>query len=103
MQIQLNTDKNIAGTEALKASVDTMLANALERFAHRITRIEVHLGDESGPKEGGDDKRCMIEARLAGLEPIAVTHHAPTVDLSIDGAIERLVHALESKLAKLDR
>ncbi len=103
MKVQLNTDKNIAGTEALQSNVETRLASALDRFVDQITRVEVHLSDESGPKVGGDDKRCMLEARLAGQQPIAVSHQASSVELAIDGAVERLMHAIETKLAKRDR
>lgn len=103
MQIQLNTDKNIQGTEALARDVETRVKESLERFATQITRIEVHLSDENGPKGGGDDKRCLIEARIAGRQPLAVSHEAPTVDLAIDGALERLVNAITSTLEKHHR
>jgi ribosome-associated translation inhibitor RaiA len=103
MKIQLNTDKNIEGTEALARDVEGRLNAALERFADQITRIEVHLSDESGPKTGGDDKRCMIEARLAGRQPVAVTHEAPTVDLAIHGGVEKITHMITSTIGKLER
>ncbi len=37
----------------------------------------------------------MIEARPAGLKPVAVTHKAATVDASIHGAIDKLKRSLE--------
>lgn len=103
MKIQLNTDKNIEGTEELLRDVEARLIEALERFADQITRIEVHLSDESGPKTGGDDKRCVIEARLAGRQPTAVSHDAPTVDLAIQGGVEKITHMITTTIAKLDR
>jgi len=103
VKIQLNTDKNIAGTEALGREVEARVAATLHRYEDQLTRVEVHLTDESGPRTGGDDKRCLIEARPAGLNPIAVTHHAPSVDLAIDGALEKLMHALSTHFGKLDR
>ena len=79
MQIHINTDHNIHGYESAAASVLTTVENALRRFSSQITRVEVHLGDENASKRGGNDKRCMMEARLEGQQPVAVTHHAATV------------------------
>jgi hypothetical protein len=45
----------------------------------------VHLGDENGHKRGGNDKRCMMDARLDGRPPIAVTQQAPPLDQAVDG------------------
>ncbi|MEP6860703.1 MAG: HPF/RaiA family ribosome-associated protein [Deltaproteobacteria bacterium] len=103
MKIQLNTDKNIDGTEGLARIIEAKVEEGLRRFSDQITRIEVHLSDESGPKTGGDDKRCLLEARITGRQPMAVTHHAPSVDLAVDGAIEKLEHAITTALGKLER
>jgi ribosome-associated translation inhibitor RaiA len=101
MQIQTNTDHNIQGYESAAASVRVTLESALERFSSHITRVEVHLGDENASKRGGDDKRCMMEARLEGHPPVAVTHHAATIGQAIDGAAEKLVHRLDRTLGRL--
>lgn len=101
MQIQINADHNIQGHESPAESVKATLETALRRFASHITRVEVHLGDENGNKRGRDDKRCMLEARLEGHQPIAVTHHAATLGQAIDGAADKLVHRLEHTLGRL--
>ncbi len=102
MQIQINTDHNIDGNERLAAHVQTLVSDALERFSSQITRIEVHLSDEnSDKKSGGKDKRCLLEARLAGMQPIAVTDHAETVEQAIQGACDKLTHSLDSTLGRL--
>ena len=101
MQIQINSDHNIQGHESPAASVRATVENALKRFSEHITRVEVHLGDENGDKRGRDDKRCMMEARLEGHQPVAVTHHAATLGQAIDGAAEKLVHLLEHTLGRL--
>ena len=64
----------------------------------QITRVEVHFSDENGGKGGANDKRCVMEARLAGRKPIAVTDQADTFDEVIDGAAEKLKHALKKIL-----
>ncbi|MCB9561995.1 MAG: HPF/RaiA family ribosome-associated protein [Kofleriaceae bacterium] len=101
MQIQINSDHNIDATEALAAHVEDVITRALHRFAGRISRIEVHLGDENAGKHGADDKRCMLEARVEGLQPIAVTHDAETVHDAVHGAAEKMKHALEHSLGRL--
>ena len=102
MKIQVNTDKNIGGDERLAEYVEDTLRGELDRFADQITRVEVHLSDENAHKSGQDDKRCMLEARVAGRKPTAVTHHAGTVAEAVGGAAEKLARALDRELAKLD-
>ncbi len=102
MQIQVNTGKGVNGTESLEQRVQDMVAGALDHFADRITRIEVHLTDEnSTDKSGPADKRCLLEARLTGLQPIAVTHQADSMQLAIDGAADKLERAIGHTLGKL--
>lgn len=101
MQIQINTDHNIEGHEALAARVSGVIENALSRFSDHITRVNVHLSDEnSDKKDGYDDMRCMIEARLEGRQPIAVTHQATTLDEAVDGAADKLANLIESTLGR---
>ena len=101
MQIQVNTDKNIEGSARMSAYFTDTLHEALDRFADQVTRIEVHLSDENAQKEGGDDKRCLLEARLKGLKPIVVSHNAENLDFAVSGAIDKLVKSLESTIGKL--
>ena len=101
MQIQVNSDHNLKGGEPLSESVRATVEDALSYFSDRITRVEVHLGDENAGKSGNNDKRCMMEARLEGQPPIAVTEHAETIAQAIEGAAERLVHRLEHTLGRL--
>ena len=101
MKIQVNTDHNIEGPEALSVWVTAVVENALRRSSEHITRVEVHLSDESSHKSSQNDKRCMIEARLEGRQPIAVIHHAATLDQAVDGAADKLVRLIESTLGRL--
>jgi hypothetical protein len=102
MQIQINTDRHIEGHEALAAQVSSVVESALSRISDYITRVEVHLSDENSAKKGGnDDIRCVMEARLEGRQPSAVTHQAATVDQAVDGAAEKLIRMIESTLGQL--
>ena len=69
MQIQVNTDDNVEGCNELAHRIEVEINNTLGRFSDQITRIEVHLSDENAGKSGGADKRCLMEARLAGRQP----------------------------------
>jgi hypothetical protein len=101
MKIQLNTSAPIDGTEALAARVGATVEQALGRFAEHITRVEVHLSDENGGKGGPQDHRCMLEARLEGRPPVAVTDHAATLEQAVLGAAKKLAHLLDSTLGRL--
>ena len=100
MQIQINTDHNIGGHQAFIARVSGEVESALSRFSAHITRVEVHLSDENSHKNGQADKRCMMEARLEGRQPIAVTHEAATLDQAIGGASDKLTGLIESTLER---
>lgn len=102
MQIQINTDSNIEGREKLALHVKGVVEHTLGRFSDRITRIEVHLSDQNGDKRGQDDKRCMMEARLEGRQPTAVTHQAPSLNDAVDGAAAKLQRSLDSTLGRLE-
>ena len=101
MHVQINTDRNIQGSEALSAQVEAVVVGALGRFVDHVTRVEVHLSDENGGKGGGEDKRCLMEARLEGRQPTAVSHQAATVEAAMDGAAAKLARAIESTLGRL--
>jgi ribosome-associated translation inhibitor RaiA len=101
MQIQINTDKNVTASEELIASSTSLISEELSRFSEQITRVEVHFSDEDGNKDGLNDKRCMVEARLAGRNPIAVTNLANTHEKAFSGAIDKLKNSLEKITGRL--
>jgi hypothetical protein len=100
MQIEVNTDHNIEGREKLAAHVKVVIDDALSRFSKRITRVEVHLTDVNAHKDGHNDTRCVMEARLDGRPPTAVTHQAPSLGEALDGAAGKLKRLIESTLSR---
>jgi ribosomal subunit interface protein len=102
MQIQFNTGDNVTGNEELIASSKSKISKELRRFSQQITRVEVHLSDEDGSKDGINDKRCMLEARLAGMKPIAVTNQANTHEEAFSGAIDKLKSSLEKITGRMN-
>ena len=102
MNIEIRTDKNIHGSERLISYVRAELTQEFQRYSDRITHFSVHISDENGEKTGDHDKRCMIEARPAGMKPVAVTNKAANIDASIHGAIDKLKRSLEHLYEKKD-
>ncbi|MEO6521916.1 MAG: HPF/RaiA family ribosome-associated protein [Mucilaginibacter sp.] len=90
MNIQINTDHNIEGNERLSTYLETKITDALSRFEQQLSRIEVHLTDENGEKKGKDEKRCLLEARLDGMDPVAVSGLGDTVEAAVNHAVEKM-------------
>ena len=103
MTIQINTGKNLNGEDRRQVFFISQIAEALQRFESYITRIEVHLKDENGKKEGFNDISCLLEARLEGRQPIAITNQAGTIELAIEGAIDKIKTAIETILGKIQK
>jgi ribosome-associated translation inhibitor RaiA len=104
MQILLNTDNHIQSNSRLAYHVEGLVQNALDRFGKRIMRVVVTLTDRnSSKKSGSHDKRCVMEARVAGLQPISVTSAEESVDLALDTAITKLEKTLGRTFERLDQ
>ena len=96
MQIQINTDRHIQGREDVSARVQEIITSYLQIYSEQITRVEVHLSDANGTKSGADDKRCLLEARLAGLQPIAVKAESDNLQQAVQSACEKLLASLRT-------
>ena len=104
MKVQVNTSNDIENKETLERWAGEYLNEHLARFEQDLTSIEVQMSDENhGTRGGAVDKRCMMEARVNGRAPVAVTNYAPNQDLAFRGAAEKLAHALDHTFGKLDR
>ena len=101
MKIQLNTDKNIPGTEKFEAFVTEKINHSLKRFVSKITRIEVHLSDQNAHKSGSDDIQCKIEARIEGISPLIVTDRKSTKEKALDAALDKMKASLDSVTGKM--
>jgi len=104
MKIQVNTDDNIAGREALASHVSATVQKALDRFREHITRVELHLSDENSAKNGkvdAGDQRCLLEVRLEGRQPVAVTDQAATLHQAVQGAADKMARLLDTTFGRL--
>jgi ribosome-associated translation inhibitor RaiA len=102
MLVQVNTDNHIKGHANLAQYVETAIQGALGRFEPQLVRVEVQLTDENSHKASQGDKRCLLEARLSGMQPLAVTAEGDTIDQALDGAIDKLATTLDRRLGKLN-
>lgn len=101
MQIKINTDHNIQGRDAMAARLTAVVEDTLSRVADNITRVEVHLSIESGGKSGQSDKRCVMEARLEGFQPVVVTEQAGSLDQAVISASAKLLRAIDGTLGRV--
>ncbi|MBD9482234.1 HPF/RaiA family ribosome-associated protein [Pseudomonas sp. PDM14] len=101
MQVQVNSN-HIEGSARLQDWVSSAVTGELDRFEDFLTRLEIHVSDENGAKAGANDKRCQIEARPKGHQSLSVTHKADSLELAVEGAAEKMRHALEHLIGKLD-
>jgi hypothetical protein len=63
-----------------------------------LTRVEVRFSVDAAGRT--DDKRCVIEARPAGAQSVAVTHHGGSVDDAYNGAAQKLEKVLDTKYSR---
>jgi ribosome-associated translation inhibitor RaiA len=101
MKIQINTDKSVEGSEKFNSYITSRISEKMSRYSSHITRVEVHISDENGKKEGPNDIRCLIEARLEGRQPIAVSNQDETEEQAVSGALEKLRTSLETVIGRL--
>lgn len=100
MQVQVNHDNHVRIGEDVSERLTRALESSLAQFGDRITRVEMHFADENAGKGGDSDKRCMLEAHLANLTPVAVTYQAESLQLAFEGALKKLKHALSHAVGK---
>jgi ribosome-associated translation inhibitor RaiA len=81
-------------------TIGKRVEDRIKRFEEHLTRVEVHLSDENAHKGGTLDKRCLIEARQKGRDPISVSHNADHLEKAIEGAIHKLSTVLERDISK---
>jgi ribosome-associated translation inhibitor RaiA len=101
MIIQINTDHNISKNEKMDDYFKSLIADSLKQYGEHITRIEVHFKDENGNKEVPIVKSCILEARLEGRQPIAVTAEANTMADALNNAIKKMDASLKAIMEQL--
>ena len=101
MQIQVNSGNSLPIDAQLIATAESVTRHTLNRFQDRVTRLEIHVNDLNSHKGGGQDKRCQIEARPAGLDPLSTSHEAGDVESALRGAAQKLERLLDTVFGRL--
>lgn len=101
MQVLVNTDDHIHGSESLAQWVQDEANSRLARLRDSITRLEVFLSDVDGGKSGIHDKRCRLEARVAGRPPVSVTAEADKMAGAFINAVDKLARLLDTELGRV--
>jgi ribosome-associated translation inhibitor RaiA len=102
MQVLVNCDDPICCDENLFQRVEGVIAGTLERFSSRISRVEAHLSDVSGVKQGNRDKVCRLEAWVTGGAAVIASHEAPTLAEAIHDAADKLQRLIAREIQQLD-
>ncbi len=100
MLIQINSDNSTAVTASAIEGMTAALETALARFEDRLTRVEVHLAEETAPHASGRMVKCTIEARPRGQEPLAIIAHAPDVVAALREGTHKAIAALDTRFGK---
>ena len=100
MQVQVHTDDHIQGGESLAQWISDECKSRLARFQDHITRLEVFLTDVDAGKSGANDKRCRIEARVNGRQPVTVSDEADKMANAFIGASDKLARAIDADLGR---
>jgi len=106
MQVRVDVDEHIDGSEELMTRVEGVVEGTLERYTERLTRVDVHLSQLTTHKHGERDMVCRMEAFASSvLKPISVDHQGMTMTEAIHAAsakLERAVHAALASARKVD-
>jgi hypothetical protein len=99
--IQINTDNQVDTSGVRNARLEEQVRQRLARFEGRITDVEIHVSDVNGARAGGN-LRCTLEARVNGVQPVAVSENGTSVDRAVIAAAKKAVRALDHQLGRLN-
>ena len=99
MQVFLHNDDTLHGFEAGQEYAEELLGRELKgQVAEMITRVDVWVADENGPKGGPENKKCSMEAHPKGRKPVGVHAFGADIPAAMRSAAKKLARALESEL-----
>jgi ribosome-associated translation inhibitor RaiA len=102
MLVLVSADHTVTASESLAGYIEAAVRDRLARFAPRITRVEVYLSDVNGSRRSETDKRCTMEAHVAGVGPLAAHDLAASLEIAVEGALDKLSRALDHHLGRLE-
>ncbi|MFN6934615.1 MAG: HPF/RaiA family ribosome-associated protein [Tsuneonella sp.] len=102
MLVQINTDSRVDGSDAASGALEEQVRERLIRFSERLTRVEVHLRDRGGDRNGPEGVEVSIEIRPSGGQPIVVSDRAPDSGSAMAGALRKAIDSLDRVVSKKD-
>jgi ribosome-associated translation inhibitor RaiA len=103
MRVQVNSDNTVSVDVRVKQFVKDEVERILEHFADRVTRVQVHLSDVNSRKSGPADKRCLVEVRPAGAQPLSTNATGDDVPTAIVQALRKMKRSLTSAFGRQGR
>lgn len=101
MILQINYS-NIEKSDSLEDWVRSEVADKLGHLADRLSRVEVHLYDDSSPsKQTPGDKRCLMEARPKGMKPMVVEANGDDFFKVVTETASKLSRAVQKTVDRL--
>lgn len=100
MRFQFSSDNHTSGDTRVAERIEEVVRARLHRIEDRLTRIEVHVGDVNGPRDRGDDKRCVVEVRPTGMAPISATDQGPSIEAAANGAADKVLAAFDRQIGR---
>jgi putative sigma-54 modulation protein len=100
MQVEIRS-KDFPITPGIRSYTERRLGFALDRFAGRIQRAQVYVGDVNGPK-GGRDKLCRIVVSVASATAV-VEEVRPDLYRAIDRAASRAARKIAREVGRANR
>jgi hypothetical protein len=103
MQVRVDVDDHIDGSEELMVRVEGVVEGSLDRFQGRIARVDVHLGQLGRSGISHHHLCCRMEAYAGALTPIVVSHESITLTEAIHAAAVKLNRAVALVLGQRGR
>ncbi len=91
--------RNVRVTPSLLEFIERRLGFALGRFASRVSKVVVRLGDLNGPR-GGVDQQCRIEARLVASARKTTQGQGESMEAAICSAVDRIAGVVRKNLSR---
>lgn len=86
-------------TGGLRAHVERRVAFALDRYADRVARVGVAIGDVNGPR-GGRDKSCRVEVLVRDGRAVRASALDADAYAAIGAAVRRAARALGREIGR---
>ncbi|MBZ5664083.1 MAG: ribosome-associated translation inhibitor RaiA [Acidobacteriia bacterium] len=98
MQFEIHA-KDIPISEQLRVHIERRLSFALERFAMRIVKVCVSVGDLNGPR-GGVDKRCQVAIVLMPSTTIVMEDRDSNIYVAINRVADKAGRCIGRRLKR---